>query len=165
MKFLYMTLALIGVAGAACPPEYSFRYVDRSHGFEICLPAEIKRGVADDPKGATQFTGFPVPPGTNLEKKNLIIVSGDYDLLENAQPLGQFTAHGVTFKRAKLEDASAGHLDWHIIYTPAGKNLHFDFDHRSVNIYNFDPGRRPREYDRAAQIKITEQIMSTYRPL
>jgi hypothetical protein len=148
-----------------CPPEYPFEYFDRVHGFQICLPAGIKRGVADDPKGATLFTGFTVPTKTNLEKKELIVVSGDYDFLKSAEPFGQFTANGVTFKRAKVEDGSAGHLDLHIIYTPAGKNIHFDFDLRSVDIYVFDPGQRPTEYDRAAQIKITEQIMSTFRTL
>jgi len=49
---------------------------------------------------------------------------------------------------------------------PLPKNaIHFDFQHRSVNPYNFDPPQRPAEYDRAAQIKITEQIMSTFRKL
>jgi hypothetical protein len=30
---------------------------------------------------------------------------------------------------------------------------------------NFDSSARPAEYDRAAQIKITEQIMSTFKIL
>jgi hypothetical protein len=42
--------------------------------------------------------------------------------------------------------------------------LHFDFEHRSVNVNDFDPPNRPIEFDRNAQIKITEQIMSTFRP-
>jgi hypothetical protein len=148
-----------------CPTEYPFEYFDRVHGFQICLPAGIKRGVADDPKGATLFTGFAVPAKTNLEKTELVVVSGDYDFLKSAEPFGQFTANGVRFTRAKVEDGSAGHLDLHIIYTPTGKNIHFDFDLHSVDIYVFDPGQRPTEYDRAAQIKITEQIMSTFRTL
>jgi hypothetical protein len=153
----------------SCPPEYPFEYFDRLHWFQICLPAEIKRGVTDDPsypKGATLFTGFVVPEKTNLEKKDLIIVSGDYDFLKSAGPFGQFTANGVTFKRAKFEDGAAGRLDLHVIYTPAGKNVHFDFVLHSVNVDNYDGApNRPAEYNHAAQIKFTEQIMSTFRTL
>jgi hypothetical protein len=168
MRWLCIALALVSSAGAGCPPEYPFQYLDRLHGFQICLPAEIKRGVTDDPsypKGAVLFTGFAVPPKTNLDKKDLIIVSGDYDVLKSAEPFGQFTANGVTFKRAKFEDGHAGGLDLHVIYTPKGKNLHFDFDLRSVNVNNFDPPNRPSEYNHAAQIKFTEQIMSTFSML
>jgi hypothetical protein len=165
MKCLCVALTLISSAGAECPPEYPFQYLDRSHGFRICLPAEIKRGVTDDPtypKGAILFTGFAVPAKTNLEKKNLIIVSGDYEFLKSAEPFGQFTANGITFKRAKIEDGAAGSLDLHVIYTPTAKNVHFDFVLHSVNVNNFDPSNRPAEYNHAAQIKFTEQIMSTF---
>jgi hypothetical protein len=168
MKCLCIALAFISSAGAACPPEYPFQYLDRLHGFQICLPAEIKRSVTDDPsypKGSTLFTGFAVPAKTNLDKKALIIVSGHYDFLKSAKPFGQFTASGITFRRAKFEDGHAGGLDLHIIYTPAGKNLHFDFDLSSVNVLNFDPPNRPAEYNHAAQIKFTEQIMSTFSML
>jgi hypothetical protein len=148
-----------------CPPQFSFAYADPAHGFRICLPADVKRAVADYPKDSTVFTGFAVPTKTNLKNKSLIIVPGDYDLLKSAKGFGRFTMGNVTFERAKFEEGSAGHLTLHIIYTWKSKNLHFDFEHRSVNIYNFDPPQRPAEYNRAAQIKITEQIMSTFRPV
>jgi hypothetical protein len=97
----------------------------------------------------------------------LLIVSGDYDLLKAATPFGHFKANSIAFERAKFDEGSAGHLTLHIIYSwKHGKSaMHFDFEHRSVNIYNFDPPQRPAEYDRAVQIKITEQIMSTFRKL
>jgi hypothetical protein len=82
------------------------------------------------------FTGFAVPANTNLRSKQLSIISGDYALLKSAEPFGQFTANGVTFKRAKFEEGSAGHLDLHVIYAPTGRNLHFDFDHHSVDVNN-----------------------------
>jgi len=85
-------------------------------------------------------------------------------LLKSVEGFGRFTAGNVTFERAKFEEGSAGHLTLHIIYTWKSKNLHFDFEHRSANVNNFDPPNRPIEYDRNAQIKITEQIMSTFRP-
>jgi len=148
-----------------CPPQYSFAYADPAHGFRICLPSGVKDAVADYPKDSTQFIGFAVPAKTNLEDKRLIIVRGDYDLLKSAKDFGHFTAGNVTFERTKFEEGSAGHLTLHIIYTWKSKRLHFDLEHRSVNIYNFDPPQRPAEYNRAAQIKITEQIMSTFRKL
>jgi hypothetical protein len=148
-----------------CPPQYSFVYIDAVHGFHICLPAGIKRAVADYPKGSTLFTGFAVPGKTNLENKSLLIVSGDYDMLKGAKQLGRFTADNVTFERTKFEEGSAGHLTLHIIYTWKRKKLHFDFQLRSVNVNNFDPSNRPAEYDRDAQIKFTEQIISTFRPV
>lgn len=81
--------------------------------------------------------------------------------------MGDYTAGGVTFKRAKAEEASAGHLTLHIIYIwiKGAKEIHFDFEHRSVNVGNFDPSSRPAEYDRSAQIKITEEIMGTFKQL
>jgi hypothetical protein len=148
-----------------CPPQYSFACADPAYGFRICLPAGVKSAVGDDPKDSTQFTGFAVPAKTNLEDKRLIIVRGDYDLLKSAEDFGHLTAGNVTFERTKFEEGSLGHLTLHIIYTWKSKKFHFDFEHRSVNIYNFDPPQRPAEYNRADQIKITEQIMSTFRKL
>jgi hypothetical protein len=145
-----------------CPPQYPLAYADPAHGFRICLPAGIKRAAADYPKDSIVFTGFTVPPKTNLRSKSLLIISGDYDLLKDAKRFGHFTAGNVTFERGRFEEGSAGHLTLHIIYTWKSKNLHFDFELRSVNIYNFDPAQRPAEYNRAAQIKMTEQIMSTF---
>jgi hypothetical protein len=73
----------------------------------------------------------------------------------------------VIFTRAKFQEGSAGHLDLHIVYTwKHGKNpVHFDFEYRSVNIANLDPASRSVEYDPAAQIKLTEQMMRTFKPL
>lgn len=146
-----------------CPPQYSVPYADPAHGFRICLPAEVKRAVADYPKNSIVFTGFTVPAKTNLRSKRLLIISGYYDLLKSAEGFGRFTTGNVTFERAKFEEGSAGHLTLHIIYTWKSKKLHFDFEHRSVNVNNFDPSNRPAEYNRNAQIKLTEQIMSTFR--
>jgi hypothetical protein len=153
---------------AGCPPSLPFAYVDRAHGFRICLPAGLRRETPEDyPERSVQFTGFALPRKTNLESKWLLIVSGDYDLLKAATPFGHFKANSIAFERAKFDEGSAGHLTLHIIYSwKHGKSaMHFDFEHRSVNIYNFDPPQRPAEYDRAVQIKITEQIMSTFRKL
>lgn len=174
-SWLALTAALTACAASStdhptttvgCPASLPFAYVDRAHGFRICLPTRLKKGVPEQsPAGAVVFTGFAVPAKTNLESKQLFIIPGEYDMLKSAKPFGQFTANGVTFKRAKFEEGSAGHLDLHVIYTPAGKNLHFDFNHHSVDVLNFDPSNRPAEYNRAAQIKFTEQIMSTFSML
>jgi hypothetical protein len=84
-------------------PQFSFAYADPAHGFRICLPADVKRAVADYPKDSTVFTGFAVPTKTNLKNKSLIIVPGDYDLLKSAKGFGRFTMGNVTFERAKFE--------------------------------------------------------------
>jgi hypothetical protein len=81
------------------------------HSFRICLPADVKRAVADYPKDSTLFTGFAVPAKTNLESKRLTIVPGDYDLLKGAKAFGHFTAGGVTFDRAKFEEGSGQRFD------------------------------------------------------
>jgi hypothetical protein len=147
-----------------CPPQYSFAYTDPARGFRICLPADVKRAVADYPKDSIVFTRFAVPAKTNLEKKSLLIVPGNYDnFLKSADAFGRFTVGSVTFERAKFEEGSAGHLTLHIIYTWKKKNIHFDFEYFSVNVMNFDPANRPAEYNREAQIKFSEQIMSTFR--
>jgi hypothetical protein len=153
---------------AGCAPSLPFAYVDRAHGFRICLPTGLTQETTQNYLvGSVQFTGFALPPKTNLRSKQLLIVSGQYDLVKSAAPFGHFSANRITFERAKFEEGSAGHLTLHVIYTwKRGTNaVHFDFEHRSVNIYNFDPPQRPAEYDRAAQIKITEQIMSTFQKL
>jgi len=153
---------------AGCPPSLPFAYVDQAHGFRICLPAGLTQETAQNyVAGSVQFTGFALPPKTNLRSKPLLIIPGQYDVLKSATPFGAFSANGITFERARFEEGSAGHLTLHVIYTwkRAANAVHFDFEHRSVNIYNFDPPQRPAEYDRATQIKITEQIMSTFRKL
>ena len=147
MRCLCLALALISTATAACPPDYPFAYVDRVHRFSVCLPAGvIKEETTGYPAGSVLFSGFALQPKTNLRSKQLLIVAGEYDL------------------RAQFEEGSAGHLTAHLIYTWKDGNteVHFDFEDRSVNIYNFDPGQRPTEYNRQDEIKISEQIMSTF---
>jgi hypothetical protein len=152
----------------ACPPSLRFTYVDRAHGFRICLPAGLTKETPNDYLAdSVQFTGFARPPKTNLRSKRLVIVPGEYDLLKSATPFGDFSANRITFERAKFEEGSAGHLTLHIFYSWKHGNsaINFDFEHRSVNIYNFDPPQRPAEYNRDAQIKLTKQVMSTFRKL
>ena len=151
-----------------CPPKYPFEYVDQAHGFRICLPRAVTNDVTTDyPAGSIRFRGFAVPRKTNLESKQLIIVPGEYDLLKSATAAGKFNGIGMMFTRAEFTEGSAGHLDRHIVYTwKHGKNLvHFDFVCHSVNIANVDPAKRPMEYDRATQIRLTEQIMRTFKPV
>jgi hypothetical protein len=151
-----------------CPSTYSFRYVDPVHGFSLCLPANVKKGDASDfPTDSVVFTNFAVPAKSNLQAKELIIVPGKYDMLQSATAFGHFTAGGVTFNLLKAEEGSAGHLTLHIIYTwkRGSQEMEFDFAHRSVNVANFDPSNRPKEYSQAGQVKLTEQIMSTFKPL
>ena len=165
MRCLCLALALISTATAACPPDYPFAYVDRVHRFSVCLPAGvIKEETTGYPAGSVLFSGFPLQPKTNLRSKQLLIVSGEYDLLNSAAPFGHFAGNGLSFERAQFEEGSAGHLTAHLIYTWKDGNteVHFDFEDRSVNIYNFDPGQRPTEYNRQHEIKISEQIMSTF---
>jgi hypothetical protein len=151
-----------------CPPKYPFEYFDQAHGFRICLPRAVTKDVATDyPAGSIRFRGFAVPGKANLESKQLIIVPGEYDLLTNATPSGKFNANGVMFTRSKFTEGSAGHLDRHIVYTwKQGKNaVHFDFVYHSVNVANIDPASRPVEYSLAAQIKLTDQMMRTFKRL
>jgi hypothetical protein len=149
-----------------CPAKYSFHYEDAARGFSLCLPAKVKKadssGFTD---GRVVFGGFAVPAGTNLEAKTLIIVNGNYDELQGATPSGSVTVDGVVFQRVQADEGSAGHSTLHVIYTwkKGAKVVHFDFTHLAVNVLNFDPPNRPKEYDRAAQIKLTEEIMSTFK--
>ena len=145
---------------APCPAQYSFHYTDTARGISLCLPPGLKKSTAD---GLTTFTGFSVPAGTNLQAKTLIIATGEYDGLTGATPSGSLKVGGIVLQRAQLEDGSAGHVTLHVIYTwqTKGQPVHFDFTHRAVNVMNYDPPNRPKEYDRAAQIKMTEEIMRT----
>jgi hypothetical protein len=147
-----------------CPSKYSLHYQDAARGFSLCLPAGVQ--VANT-GGRLTFTGFPVPAGTNLQQKSLVVVSGSYDMLQGATPAGSFTADGVVFKRVRTDEGSAGHSTLHVIYTwqKAGKTLHFDFMHYAVNVGNFDPPNRPPEYEKAAQIKLSEEIMGTFKKM
>lgn len=153
-------------SAAMCPPKYPHHYANTAHGFGICLPASVKK-TSDSTNDNVTFAGFAVPKGTNLQSKMLTIVAGNYDMMTGATPFGQLTADGVVFKRVKFEEGSAGHMDLHIIYTwkKQHEQIHFDFVHHSVNVLNFDPADRPQEYSPAAQTKISEEIMLTFRRL
>ena len=143
-------------------------YTDAALKFRLCLPKGLtKQAPAGRAAGSVEFTGFAVPAGTNLESKTLVIVAGSYDEMQGAKAFGQFTAGGVTFRRVKADEGSAGHSTLHIIYTwkMDGKPVHFDFTHRAVNPGVFDPGKRPAVYDQAAQVKLTEEIMGTFTRL
>ena len=156
-------LLVLGCAHRSlCPPKYAVHYTDEKRDFILCLPAGVKE--SDATAGQVVFTGFAVPAGTNLEQKTLIIAPGKYDMLQGAKAAGGITANGIYLKRALLDDGSAGHSTLHVIYTWTNekKSVHFDFTYRSVNVGNFDPANRPKEYDRAAQIKWSEDIMSTF---
>jgi len=167
MRSLYVALALISTAIGNCPPNYPLTYVDPAHGFSLCLPAAVTKEVATGYPDAVLFSGFALQPNTNLRSKQLTIVPGEYDMLKSATPFGQFAVNSMTFERAKLEEGSAGHLTIHNIYTWKHNKtvVHFDFEDRSVNILNFDPGQRPTEYSRSEEVKISEQIMSMFRIL
>ena len=143
-------------------------YTDTTNKFRICIPEHLtKTGPDASTQGAVIFSGFPVPAGTTLESKKLYIVSGPYNELSAASPFGHLIAGGVTFQRAKFDEGSAGHFDLHIIYTwtMGSKQLHFDFVHHSVDPGVYPPGQQPPNYNQAAQIKLTEEIMDTFKRL
>jgi hypothetical protein len=151
-----------------CPPSLPYAYSDQAQGFRICLPAGVKKQTADGyPAGSILFTGFAVPPKTNLTSKQLAIVPGEYDALKGAKAFGSFNVNSVTFERVKFDEGSAGHSTLHIVYTwnSSKGSVHFDFADRGVDVYNFDPPERPAEYNRATQITMTEQIMRSFRLL
>jgi hypothetical protein len=153
-----------GPTPSPCPPKYPQHYADTTHRFSLCLPS----GVNKTASGSTvTFNGFTVPSGTNLQAKGLIVVPGNYDMLQGATAAGSLTVDGVVLKRAQADEGSAGHSTLHVIYTwkEGSKVVHFDFTHRAVNVGNFDPPNRPQEYNRAAQLKLTEEIMSTFKRL
>jgi hypothetical protein len=156
--------ATSGSKPSTCPPKYSYHYEDAARGFRLCLPTGLTKTVSG---ATTTFTGFAVPAGTNLQAKTLIVATGNYDLLQGANSPSTFTANGVALHRVLADEGSAGHSTLHVIYTwkKNGHSVHFDFTHRAVNVGNFDPPNRPQEYNQAAQIKLTEEIMSTFKPL
>jgi len=145
----------------------SFHYQDQARGFSLCLPAGLKKTVGTGADQAVTFSGLAVPKGTNLEAKTLVIASGKNDLVTSGSAATSFKAGGVNFQRFIIDDGSAGHSTMHVIYAgkEQGKDFYLDFTHRAVNVLNFDPPNRPKEYNRAAQIKLSEEIMGTFRPL
>ena len=150
-----------------CPSKYPQHYADAAQRYSICLPANVSKGNASGlPAGTVVFNGFSVPAGTNLLSKRLIIQPGADDLLQTATAFGQFTAGGVTFQRMKETDAGAGQEYLNIIYVwkHAGQQLNFVFEHHAVNPGNIGPPQ-PTVYNEAVQVKITEEIMKTFRRL
>ena len=172
---LGMALVLLGACSTplkkavaaphVCPPKYPAPYLNTALGFGICLPAKLHSGNASGhPAGSVVFDGFAVPSGTNLRSKSLVIEPAASEFAQGAEAFGHLTADGVSFQRLKASDAGAGHRALHIIYTVkiSGKRLTFDFIHNSVNVGNFDPANRPAEFNEAAQVRITEEIMATF---
>ncbi len=151
-----------------CPSDLSQHYVDHANGFSLCLPAGVTKGNAGGyPSGSVVLTGFPVPPGTNLEQKRLAIVLGTDPDMQDATPDGHFTADGVTFRRDNAGEGSAGHLTQYIVYTwkHGGKKIHFDFSLYSVNVEVYPPSSRPAQFDLAAQKQSIEDVMKTFHRL
>jgi len=160
-----------------CPPKYPQHFVDATQGYSICLPANVHQTSTDQlhashstdqfPADHVEFTGFSVPAGTNLTRKNLTVRPDEDEYnLQNSTPFGQLTVGGVTFQRMTGGEASLGHFDEHIVYlwTHAGKNLYFDFGLHSVQPGIIGPPM-PARFNEPAQVKITEEIMKTFRPL
>jgi hypothetical protein len=150
-----------------CPAKYPVHQVSVSQHYSLCLPANLQAGSNSGlPAGSQVFTGFAVPAGTNLTRKQLNIQPGSDDNLQGATPFDHLTVGGVTFQRRKEDDAGAGHRVEHIIYvwTHAGKKLYFDFGLFSVNPGIVGPPH-PQVYNEPAQVKSTEEIMRTFRPV
>ncbi len=154
-------------AHPVCPP-HSHLYKDTAHHYRLCLPNGVTTGDASAyPAGSTVFKGFALPTGTNLQDKKLVFIPGTDPDVVSGTASGHLTAGGVTFKRVKFDEGSAGHSTLHIIYTGkhAGKTLNFDFTHYAANVLNFPPQNRPHEYNRAHQLHLSEEIMHTFQPL
>ncbi len=156
-------LLVLGCASSThYPPRHMYQYWGGDGEYSLLFPAGVQKSAAAD--GRVVFTGFKVPAGTNLEEKQVIVAPGKYALLRGAKAEGGISANAVYLKRAIVEEGSAGHSTLHIIYTwtNKGKSVHFDCTLRSVNVGNFDPANRPREYDRAAAMKWSESIAGSF---
>ena len=129
----------------------------------VCLPervtatrlARIRSGEGE----RVLFTGFAVPPDTNLESKELIVYQEHYPGDLGSLSLGTFVAHKVQYICTKKYERSAGYVTMHVIYSGQGPT--FDFAHRA----SLSPSRRQARYDEAKQIRLTQIIMRTYREL
>lgn len=155
-----------GPSGAnSCPKKLPVHYADSTRKFSLCLPAGVTKKAADDhPAGSVRFQGFAVPSGTNLVSKQFIIVVGTDPNMQATSANGTFKAGGVTFKRFTGEEGAAGHSIQSIIYVwnRGGQTVDFDFLLNSANLANFPPANRPAQFDYAAQVKSTEEIMKTF---
>jgi hypothetical protein len=157
------------VPTAHCPAKYPQHYADATQGYSICLPANVSKGDASGlPAGTVVFDGFSVPAGTNLVSKRLIVQPGSDStyILQAPTSLAPLTAGGVTFQRVKSTDVGAGQQYLNVIYVwkHNGRQLNFVFQHHAVNPGIIGPPH-PAVYNEAAQIKITEEIMRTFRRL
>jgi hypothetical protein len=164
-----MAAAVIFVSGCAiheqCPAKYSQHYVDTTHHFSLCLPSSATQGDAGGyPSGSILFNGFPVPAGTNLDSKRLIIVPGKDPDMQDITPNGHLTVDGVDFKRATGGEGSAGHLTQYIFYTwkQNGHKLDFEFSLYSANVLDYPPATRPAQFDYPAQVQSIQDIMETF---
>ena len=105
------------------------------------------------------FTGFAVPPGTNLEAKTLTVHLDRYPGDLGSTSLGSFVFHKVKYLCTEKYERDAGHVTMHVIYSGEGPT--FDFAHRATTQHS----RRLAKYDEAAQVWLTRIIMGTYRKL
>ncbi len=117
-------------------------------------PAKTRSGEGE----RVLFTGFAVPPGTNLESKELTVYQERYPGDLGSISLGTFVAHQVQYVCAKKYERSAGYVTMHVIYSGQGPT--FDFAHRASVSH---PHRA--KYDEAKQIRLSRVIMRTYREL
>lgn len=105
------------------------------------------------------FTGFAVPPGTNLEAKELTVYLDRYPGDLGSTSLGSFEFHKVKYICTQKYERSPDHITMHVIYSGGGPT--FDFTYRT----SVRHGRHSAKYDEAAQIRRTKIIMRTYREL
>jgi len=164
-----IAVAMILVSGCAmheqCPAKYSQHYVDTTHHFSLCLPSSATEGDAGGyPSGSVLFNGFPVPAGTNLESKRLIIVPGTDPDMQDITADGHLTVDGVNFKRATGGEGSAGHVTQYIFYTwkHNGQKLHFEFSLYSANVLVYPPSTRPAQFNYPAQVQSIQEIMENF---
>ena len=151
-----------------CPAQLPVHYANTALKFSLCLPVHVKKGDASAyPAGSVLLTGFSVPSGTNLESKQLLVIPAEDPNMQGATAFGHLSVAGVNFQRVQADDGSAGHSTKHIVYTwkQGSKQVHFDFALRAVNPDVFDPAHRPQQYNVAAQVKLTEDIMRTFQKL
>ncbi len=136
-------------------------------GVAVCVPLRVSatklKGTSQIEGERVQFTGFAVPPGTNLESKELIVYLDRYPADLGSVSLGSFVFHNVKYTCTKKYERDADHVTMHVIYSGQGPT--FDFVHRAVDLHTHHRGHRLAKYDEDAQIRLTRIIMRTYREL
>ncbi len=129
----------------------------------VCVPGRVTatrlKRTGSGKGERVLFAGFAVPPGTNLESKELTVYQSRYPGDLGSISLGTYVAHKVKYLCTKKYERSAGYVTMHVIYSGEGPT--FDFAHRASVAH----GRYRAKYDEAAQIRLTRIIMHTYREL